>query len=139
MSWILNLNLNFKEYESLFFKNLFFLSFTANSVLTYKGIFLVFSFKYFFEFFLFYDFAFAKRNKWCSNFQRFSTRHFKKICKVGEIVCFKQLYVLSINEISTLKNKRNFLWNFMQMVRLYAKVCALNEAHCLIEILNFNF
>jgi len=27
----------------------------------------------------------------------------------------------------------------MQMVRLYAKVCALNEAHCLIEILNFNF
>ena len=77
MSWILNLN--FKEYESLFFKNLFFLSLTANSVL-YKNerillnllmlmdillwptrvSFCCFLFEYFFEFLLFYNFAFQK-------------------------------------------------------------------------------
>jgi len=36
MSLILSLNLNLKEYESLFFKNLYFVSLTANSVL-YKN------------------------------------------------------------------------------------------------------
>jgi hypothetical protein len=74
------------------------------SSLTHKGIFLVFSFWIFFWIFAFLRFCFSKRNKWCSNFQRFSTRHFRKICKVGVIVHLKQSYVLSINEISTLKN-----------------------------------